>query len=432
MRRILIVGADILNQQNAAGITLRSIFDGIDEKYLMGITVGNKASCGQQYPINMINVHYCFFSAGSILDHPCIKEASKRAKMAEKVSSSSFRESTNHSGARRVLKSIRQRIALMPASSRIRFRKKEFDVINQFNPQVIYTVGESVSRLKLSYDLSNKLNIPIVIHFMDNWKKCIEWASNPLLTRYQKKLGYYCDLCYSRSTECIAIGERMADAYMKESGVKHSVIMNSIDTSSYYCEPKASVGKVQFLYAGGLHLGRDEALRKIGKCIDYACRETGKQAEFLIYTSEDNIALYADEFKSLEHTKLVTAVPHERIRELYRKADVLVHVESSALTSNEFFKYSVSTKISEYLATGRPFLFWGPKGIYLLDLLRENKLAYTASCIEEAQHIVLEMMNDCHNEYSENALKYAENNFDIAVAQERFRQVIDNVHICGK
>ncbi len=432
MKKILIIGADMLDHNDAAGITLRSIFEEIDAGSLMGITWGNRASSVQCIPLKVVHLSYSELSVGRMLDQPFFKKVSKKMKKTEVSDQANNKHENEHITARQIKKNVRQWMALSLARSKVKITQKDFITIKAFEPQVIYTFGETVASLDLSYRLSKELNIPIVIHFMDNWKNSIEWASNPLLTRYQKKLGYYCDLCYSRSTECIAIGERMADAYMKESGVKHSVIMNSIDTSSYYCEPKASVGKVQFLYAGGLHLGRDEALREIGKCIDYACRETGKQAEFLIYTSEDNIALYADEFKSLGHTKLVTAVPHDRIRELYRSADVLVHVESSALTSNEFFKYSVSTKISEYLATGRPFLFWGPKGIYLLDLLRKNKLAYTASCIEEAQHIVFKMMNECHNEYSENAVEYAESNFDIAVAQERFCQVIDNVHIRGK
>ena len=431
MKRILIIGADMLNHNDAAGITLKSIFEAIDASSLMGITWGKGSSRVRCISMKVVHLSYSAMSVGRMLDQPCFKKISKKMRRAEVSAQTNKRQDNGHTTVRQMKKNVRQWIALSLARSRVKIKQKDVVTIKDFNPQVIYTVGETVSALDLSYRLSKAFNIPIVIHFMDNWKNSIEWASNSLLTRYQKKLSYYCDLCYSRSTECIAIGERMADAYMKESGVKHTVIMNSIDTSSFYCEPKESVGKVQFLYAGGLHLGRDEALREIGKCIDYACRETGKQAEFLIYTSEDNLALYADEFKSLEHTKLVTAVPHDRIRELYRSADVLVHVESSALTSNEFFKYSVSTKISEYLATGRPFLFWGPKDIYLLDFLRDNKLAYTASCIEEAQHIVFEMMNECHNEYSENAVKYAERNFDIAVAQERFRQIIDNVHIHG-
>ena len=431
MKKILIIGADMLARNDAAGITLESIFENIDASFLMGITWGNRVSSVQCIPMNIVHLSYSVLSSGQMLDQPCFKKVSIKMKRSEVATQPNNKRENEHTAGLQMKKNVRQWMALSLARSKVKITRKDFATIKDFEPQVIYTVGETFAALNLSYRLSKSLNIPIVIHFMDNWKNNIEWASNPLLKGYQKKLSDYCDLCYSRTSECIAIGERMAEEYTKKSGVKHTVIMNSIETKSLYCNAKKSVKKVQFLYAGGLHLGRDEALREIGKCIDCACNDTGKQAEFLIYTSEDNISLYADEFKSLEHTKLIAAVPHNRICELYRSADVLVHVENSALTNNEFFKYSVSTKISEYLATGRPFLFWGPKGIYLLDFLRENRLAYTASCIEEAQRIVLEMLNECHNEYSENAVKYAARNFDIAVAKERFNQVIDNVYIRG-
>lgn len=427
MKKILIVGSGILTQNDAAGITLRSIFDGIDANYLMGITWGNTDHSAQKSPIKTINMSYSALSAGQILDHSCFKSVSRKMKKAEVSTSACKEHHYEHSALRSAIKNIRQWVALLPASSNIKISKKVLADIKDFFPQVIYTVGETVTALRLAYQLSTMLKIPIVIHFMDNWKHSIEWASNPLLKSYQKRLSKYCDLCYSRTTECIAIGDKMAETYEKESGVKHSVVMNSIDTKAFRCEPKSQDETTHFLYAGGLHLGRDQMLHDIGVCIDRACAETGHRAEFSIYTSVDNITFFENRFKDLKHTKLIPAVPHDQVCELYKSADVLVHAESSTLDNNDFFKYSVSTKISEYLATGRPFLFWGPKDIYLFDFLRENNLAYTASCIEEAQEIICSMMCECKNKYSDNAVWYAADNFDIAVARERFHQVIDRV-----
>lgn len=219
----------------------------------------------------------------------------------------------------------------------------------------------------------------------------------------------------------------MADVYQAETGIPHSVIMNSVDVAAFKCEPRAREGALRFVYAGGLHLGRERALKTIGECIDRVCEETGEQIDFTLYTSQENIDVYGEQFAHLANTRVVRAVPHEQIIAVYRQADILVHVESAELESNEFFKYSVSTKISEYLATGRPILFFGPKNISLFGFLADNQLAYTVSDAHELKQVITRMLKGMENDDSLNAQKYAEQHFDLSVARKRFEEVIDSV-----
>lgn len=426
MKKILIVGAGILDKPHAAGITVRSIFSNINPDHVLGIDWRESASNLGKMPIKTIKLSYGFFSLAHILDNSRLKKASHSIKKAETVSVSAT-QGVTHGTIHRTLRHFRQFIALIPARARIKIRKKEMQEIKAFDPQVIYTVGESVAALRLAYTLSLTLNIPIVIHFMDNWKNSIEWADNPLLHGYQRKLSKYCELCYSRTTECIAIGERMAQAYEQETGVKHCVIMNSIDTEQFTCSPREEDGTIRFVYAGGLHLGRDRALRIIGECIDHICDYEGKKAEFVIYTSDNNIDLFTNQFAHLKNTRFHSAVPHDQINRVYQDSDVLIHVESDDLNNNEFFKYSVSTKISEYLATGKPFLFFGPSDIYLFDFLKSNELAYTVSDGKDAEIAIRDLFTHNNNKYSVNARMYAKTHFDISVAHQRFDHVINNV-----
>lgn len=427
MKRVLIVGAGIIEKQNAAGITLKSIFSEFDSKLFMGLDWGSTDDSDNQTLMPIRHLNFTLFSFGRLLTKDCFKRISHRMKKEETAASVS-KGSTQKPGNWRIfIKWLRQWIALLPASSKVHLSKEDVAQIKAFAPQVIYTVGETVTALRLAYVISKKLEIPIVIHFMDNWKHSVEWASNPLLKGYQRRLSKYCDLCCSRSTNCIAIGDRMAEIYKQENGIPHSVIMNSVDVSAFSCESRESDGTLRFVYAGGLHLGRDQALRAIGECIDCICKETGSQADFSIYTSSENIETHAEQFKHLKNTRICNAVPHERIIEVYKQSDILVHVESSELECNEFFKFSVSTKISEYLATGRTILFFGPKNISLFGFLAQNKLAYTVSDTHELRKVITEMFKGMENEFSQNARKYAEKHFDISVARKRFENVIDSV-----
>lgn len=427
MKNILIVGAGIIDKPHAAGITVRSIFDGIDPKHVMGLDWRESASNMTQTSIKVLSLSYGPFSPARILDSSRMKKASRTIKKTETVSTADSTQKDYQSVTRSIIRDLRQWVALIPARSKIRIGKKEMKEIKSFDPKVIYTVGESVASLRLTYTLSKELNIPIVIHFMDNWKHSIEWAANPLLKGYQRQLSHYCDLCCTRTTDCIAIGDRMAEAYERETGIRHTVIMNSIDTEAFYCTPRENDSITRFVYAGGLHLGRDQALRTIGECIETVCNQENKKAEFLIYTSEDNIDFFSKQFDHLQYTHFHPAVPHNQIHDIYQHADVLIHVESSALYNNNFFKYSVSTKVSEYLATGRAFLFFGPSDIYLFDFLNRNRLAYTASNKEEAKKVINELISRTPNQYAQNARKYAQDHFDLSTARQRFSEVIEKV-----
>lgn len=429
MKKILFVGSRILNMPHAAGITVRSIFDGIDPEYVLGLEWGEKNEKGKMSSIKTYRLEYKYMSLARIIDNPFFKSTSHKIKKLEIPNNSASSKTEKKKTSQTLLQNLRQWIALAPSRSRVMIRKRELNKIKEFSPQVIYTVGETITNLDLSYRLSILLNIPIVIHFMDNWKHSIEWSDNPLLKKYQKKLTQYCNMCYSRSSECIAIGERMAETYENETGIKHGVIMNSIDTQAFFCPPQNDKDVIRFTYAGGLHLGRDIALYTIGECIESLNMKADKELRFDIYTTNDNIYLYKEKFANLKQTHLIPAVSHDYITQIYQNSDVLVHVESDDLKSNEFFKYSVSTKISEYLATGKTILFYGPKDIYLYIFLSKNHLAYTVSNTDEIKSTILSIIYKKDNIYSSNAVQYAENHFDKKVAYNRFVDIIEHASL---
>src|SRR5699024_7795080 len=48
-----------------------------------------------------------------------------------------------------------------------------YNEIMNYKPDYIYTIGGNIFSLKLAYKISKKLKIPLVIHFMDNWKDVV-------------------------------------------------------------------------------------------------------------------------------------------------------------------------------------------------------------------------------------------------------------------
>lgn len=423
MKRVLIVNSNSVNINNATGITLQSVLSELETDSLMELYWNKTAAVTGNLNIKFKVLDFAPLSLASLVFNNKSKEIS--SKMKNTAEHSAYSDSVK----KKAITYLRQFLTLQTDLSRTRLTKQDFEEIKAFKPQVIYTLGGGVAALRLSYLLSKKLDLPIVIHFMDNWRHCLQWEGNPLLGHYKRMLKKYCNLCYSRSTECIAISPEMARVYTEETGVRHSVLMNSVRIRDYLCSPREKDGVYRFVYTGGLHLGRYKGLHKIGEVIENVADRKGLKTEFLIYTSPENIKVYSDNFKNLANTKLIEAVPHSEIRRVFQNADFLVHTESDALVNNEFFKYSVSTKIPEYLASGRPALFYGPSDIYLYKFLTDSQTAATADSEEKLSEVIEAMIDGKCDGLSEKAVRYAEQHFDISAAVNTFCKTTDNAKI---
>ena len=426
VRRILIINAVSVNTPSATGITLRSILSTLEPDHLLGLYWGQIPQ-EKPLPIREIRLPYSPLSAGYYTENM------RRSRVNGTIKAQSAADASPASAAKpRITTYIRQRLALFATDPPgIRLTKAVLAEIDAFSPEVIYTLGGCINTLKLSYRLSLRYNIPIVTHYMDNWLYCLQWENNPLLTSYKHKLRKFAAKCRLRSDRDIAISPKMAAVYTDKLGKEHAFIMNSIDTAAYCCHDKPLGSPIRFVYAGGLHLGRDRSLQIIASVIESAAADSDKDIELCIYTPENMIPQYRKQFEAYPRTHFFKAVPHDRIMSVYEEADVLVHIESGELVNNGFFRYSISTKIPEYLSTGKPILFFGPKDIYLFEFLSEQHLACTAADEAAVRRAVNDLLtgSDTGKTYAANAAAFARANFDRVIGNERFLSVIDSVSL---
>lgn len=419
-RKVLIVNSKSIYSNDATGITLRSLFEKINQENLMEVYWEKDI---ENHKINSILLGYSHISLAHILMN--IRNSKVNNELKKK--SDNKKRCLNF---KKFFVYIRQYFALVPDLTDLKISKYDYDRINNFKPDVIYTLGGNINSLKVAYNLSKIFNIPIVIHHMDNWMHSIQWENNPLLISYKNKLRKYCKLCYTRSNLALTISEEMANVFTNEFKIKHYAIMNSIDIKKFKCQPISNYDTTfRVTYAGGLHLKRDKALLDIANVINKLCQE-GMKIELNIFTSLDNIQLYKSEFERFQCVNFHKSVSHDLVMNIYQNTDVLVHVESNLLENNEFYKYSISTKIPEYLSTGKPFIFYGPKTIYLYRFLSDNDIAYTASDKIELENFIKKLAKkDLNLEITNRAYHYAEKHFDIKHSLEVLMKVLDEANI---
>ena len=409
--RVLIVNAQSIYKKNATGITLQSIWSEWDADCLLEI---------YSDPMVMDESNHKFKSY-CISPNNVIRLA--RGRVAQSINSNIKATNTQQRSNNKIKSYLRQFAVCELDSLAVKLDESTLEAIRVFQPQAIYTLGASVSILRLVNKLSVQLNIPVIMHFMDNWAEHIQWEDNPLLSLYKSSLKKKMLACIKRCKLVVTISSSMAEAYHEKFQKETLVLMNTVDISRFKGLTSKDTGVIHFVYAGGLHLDRWKALREIALSI----QQTNGKGILDIFTSKDNIELYRSGFETLP-VAFYEAVPHERIDEVYQKADVLVHTEIESENLKGFFKYSISTKIPEYLATGKPILFYGPRDMKLFEYLLQNQVALTAGTKEELYECVKRLRSEENfTEMCENAQCLAEKNHCASKNQKELHDAIETV-----
>ena len=101
------------------------------------------------------------------------------------------------------------------------------DSLDKFSPDIIYSLGADILPLKLSLYFSKRYNIPILLHYMDNWPET-KYAHSILLKPFRKRLIRTLKKIQDENNVALVISEKMALAYNESFPlVSHYALMNS-------------------------------------------------------------------------------------------------------------------------------------------------------------------------------------------------------------
>ncbi len=411
-KRLLIVNMQSIYKNNATGITMRSIFGGwptekalevcLDESFEVGTDLGIKSvSAGGCFPIRRL-----MMSKRDVIKRDSLTASENKSPLS-------------------IFKSKLRRFLINFADVSFMKRQKAVESeIDAFKPEVIYTLGASAAVMKLAVRTARRRNIPIVLHFMDDWPHYLQDNKGLGQYIYKKTLHRWLKKCRKLANINLAISPQMAECYEKETGIKHTVMMNSVDVKGLYCEKPEKSDCFYFTYAGGLHLNRWRALKEVESAIETVGAELKRQVKLRIYTKLENTEELRQRFNP-ETTEFYGFVPHSRIKEVYESSNALVHIEVLSPLLIGYFRFSISTKIPEYLSSNRPMLFYGPDNIGLYRYLSDNKCAFVSSDFEGLKQQIMTVLNDTEavEAVLKNALKTAESNHEIKNNREIFVSV---------
>lgn len=246
--------------------------------------------------------------------------------------------------------------------------------IKQSTPNIILTFGVTLPELKLAYTISQKYKIPLIMYITDDYisstYKDTFW-SGYLRRKFE---SYYLN-CIHTSIARFTVCKKMEIEYTERYKTKFITVMDGIDISKYITiaqEKPAKIHNIRLYYIGSLEPDRWINILAIGEAITQLNTLNEIRFELIIHASKSDQIKYGKKYRKYDSITFNDPVPFDQVPLLQSKADILIHVESfNEFTSNSMTKYSMSTKIFQYLASGTPIFAFAPPNISSMEFLEE-------------------------------------------------------------
>lgn len=288
-----------------------------------------------------------------------------RASMPPEASETTVAGQTNAAMGKDLCKSVIKAFAPCVVA------KSLLDRIRTFAPDVVYTEGYDIRILKLAYTISKKLSISVVTHTMD------DWFSKHIVARFFQRRAF--KNCAGTSGRQLAASVPMTDFLRDQFGVKSDFVGNCVDFSSPdRCARLDNNGEgLNIVFTGNLTPGRFPPIAWLADTID-ADAQLRQRVKLHIYAPRVQSEACSSDAADKPQLVMEPYLSTGEIPAVLRAADILLHVESFDEADKEFTRYSLSTKIAEYLASKTPIVYFGPPDVGVAEFLSSNELAFVS------------------------------------------------------
>ncbi|MBQ9929653.1 MAG: hypothetical protein IJO72_02600 [Oscillospiraceae bacterium] len=307
-----------------------------------------------------------------------------------------------------------------------KWKTKELDAfLEEFAPDVLFfPVYSNVYMCRLQNYIANKLKKPVVLYSSDdNYSyTAVRHTPLPLLHRFwlrhqEKKL-------FKRASKVLVISPRQKEEYDQLFGIDCGVLTKGIDFSQVEYQSKPVGDPIRMVYTGKLIIGRWKSLAKIAQALGEINREKTKMV-LDIYTTD---TLTEEQEVALNRNGCTVrgALALDQVQQVQKEADVLVFVESLEKKFRYTARLSFSTKITDYLKSGKCIFAVGDSKIAPIDYFSRFDSAITATTYEQIGEKLTMLAEDASliEAYSRKAFACGKQNHDKQKMQKKLHDTI--------
>lgn len=297
--------------------------------------------------------------------------------------------------------------------------------IREFNPDLIYSQFAERDKIRFINDLKSVTNLPLVVHFMDDWPSTL--VSPGIFHNYwERKIDKELRRLIDSASACIGISEKMADEYEIRYKRNFTYFHNPVDIDKWlpYSKTSWEVGPTfKILYAGGASKAIIKSINSIAESVQ-KLNSNNIAIEFHLYTKD---FIEADlQFATMNAIHVHEPIPYSnQIPKLFSSYDLLLIPLDF---DSRFMTLSMPTKVSEYMISGTPILIFAPKDTALTEYALKYHWGYVVYNNEasDIEHAILDFF---HNEstrrkYGHKAKEIALTRHDSNKIRSNFRELL--------
>lgn len=413
--KVLIISRGVWDDSKGVSSTLTNFFQDYDPDRLAHIYIEtlqpNTRCCHRFFQISEFSlVHKLYkwnIKTGQAIDTRC----ENRAKVDDKIAMQEAATMNYVRGHRSVFYSMMREVlwALNGWKSK---ELKQFVV--DFAPDVVWLDGSPLPLMNRLYDYVLKIaKKPASIFMQDDvytYESCggSFWVKvrKIRLRRLVKKVVEQCDNMFVASP-------KMKREYDQIFGVNSTFIAKSIELTDVDKSQFRGVHHpIRLVYLGQVIYGRIYSLIAIAEALANLNKD-GVKAQLYVYTNNQISSSLQQRLLVKDSVFLMPPVPYSLVPGVMAENDVVVFVESFDPRYCKVARLSFSTKICDYLGSGKSILAIGPADVAPIEYFKEEDAAIVATSKDDINAKIERLAHpEIITEYIHKARKCAERNHD--------------------
>ncbi len=394
----ILIFSQTFNSFSGGGITLTSLFQGYPQENLAVLT----------YPFMLFNVSFdicdTYYQIGReeyIWKYPfnLIKKSYESGPVRKKetvVTEQIHKPSLRNRLSTGILTPAVRWLGLSHSISKIILSERLKEWLDSYMPDILYLQISNRESILFSLKLQEYLDIPVVIHMMDDWPSTIA-SSGPVNKLWKNRIKREIRVLFERADLCLSISDAMSEEYLRRYGLKFMPFHNPIDTTRFAPiahSEKPLPNSIKILYLGRIGTANRNSLMKFARFVssflfgDYTL-------EFHIYT-KDTEHPYSRKIKKLRNVAVLPAVPHDKVPELMLQYDLLLLPLDFSLSGQRFSRLSMPTKASEYMMSGIPMLVFAPANSAISGFCADHQCGFciTTQNMDDLREGMIRIISD--------------------------------------
>lgn len=240
--------------------------------------------------------------------------------------------------------------------------------LKRVQPSVIVSPLETIRQMRLCLAIATQTGARIAPHIADDWISTAYTHSRFHALPRQVLLSTFRRIL-RRARCCMTGSVGMAEEYRDRFGVRCIPVLQGVHVPTLSVPASDERRPLKLVYAGRLGDGRWAQICKLSRLM----RGSGVPWMLNVYAPMDDCRAYGEALREAGVQSL-DSVPSGAVPAILAEADVLLHVESFDPRIRKFTRLSFSTKLSQYLAAGKPTLLWTPSDIHMTQYFSGNAL----------------------------------------------------------